>query len=193
MTVNVLVTMAFPDVLLERIRGLSPRIRLTYAPLKKDDPLPQSSLSSAEVLYTWTALPKPEDAPNLRWVQTHMAGIDLFQGHPLLDSSVAITTLSGIHVVQIAEYVMTSILAWSHRFPRMLAFQRQSVWPEGRWEKFVPQILRGATIGIVGYGSIGREIGRLAKGFGMRVLASKRDARRVAAEGYQISGTGDPA
>jgi phosphoglycerate dehydrogenase-like enzyme len=191
MTLDVLVTAAFPEAYLERIRGLSPEIRMTYAPLKKDEPLPKNSLLTAEVLYTWTVLPNPEEAPNLRWVQTHMAGIDLFKDHPLLDRSVAITTLSGIHVVQIAEYVMTSILAWSHRFPRMLAYQKQGVWPKGRWEKFVPQTLRGKTIGIVGYGSIGREIARLAKSFGMQVLAAKRDARRVAAEGYQISGTGD--
>lgn len=193
MTVNVLVTMAFPDALLERIRGLSPQIRLTYAPLKKDEPIPQNLLATAEVLYTWTAIPNPEDAPNLHWIQLHMAGIDNLLGHPILDSSLAITTLSGIHVVQIAEYVMASILSWSHRFPRMYAYQKQGVWPEGRWEKFLPRLIRNATIGIVGYGSIGREVARLAKSFGMQVLAAKRDARRVVEEGFQIAGTGDPA
>ncbi len=192
MTVNVLLTMQFPEELRERIRVISPDINLSYAPLKKDESLPQSTMAETEVLYTWSALPNPEEAPKLRWVQFHSAGIDHFAGRPLLDSDVALTTTSGIHAVPIAEYVMSSILAWAHRMPRILDYQREGVWPGRRWEKFVPQELRGATIGIVGYGSIGREVARLAKAFGMQVLATKRDPRRVVDEGYRLSGTGDP-
>jgi phosphoglycerate dehydrogenase-like enzyme len=146
----------------------------------------------AEVLYTWTALPKPEEAPNLQWVQFHSAGIDHVQGHSLLDCDLTVTTVSGIHAVPIGEYVMASILAWSHRVPRMFVYQKRGIWPGGRWEKFVAPELRGSTIGIVGYGSIGREVARLANAFGMRILATKRDPRHVEDSGYRIPGTGDP-
>jgi len=193
MTLNVLVTMSFPEELLERVRAASPDVHLSYAPLKAKDPLPLSTLAETEVLYTWTNLPRPEDAPRLRWVQFHSAGIDHVQGHPLLDSDVALTTTSGIHAVPIAEYVMASILAWAHRLPRILAYQKRVIWPGGRWKKFVPQELRGSTIGIIGYGSVGRQIARLARAFGMRVLASKRDPRQMVDQGYQLDGTGDPA
>jgi phosphoglycerate dehydrogenase-like enzyme len=74
----------------------------------------------------------------------------------------------------------------------MLSYRGSAIWPSGRWNKFVPQPLRGATIGIVGYGSIGREVARLAKAFGMRVLACKRDTRQVVDEGYTVAGAGDP-
>jgi phosphoglycerate dehydrogenase-like enzyme len=192
MALNVLVTMPFSEDLLEQIRSAASEINLSYAPLKGDEPLPKSTVAVAEVLYTLSALPRPEEAPNLRWVQFHSAGIDHVQGHPLLDCDLLVTSTSGIHVVPIGEYVLASILAWSHRVPRMLVYQKRGIWPSGRWEKFVPQELRGATIGIVGYGSIGREVARLAHAFAMRILATKRDPRQVEDTGYRIAGTGDP-
>ena len=193
MTVNVLVSTRFPEDLLDRVRAVSSEVRLSYAPIRDRESLPSSTMAGTELLYTWSALPNPEDAHGLRWVQFHTAGLDHVQGHPLLNCDVALTTTSGVHAVPMAEYVMGSILAWAHRLPRMFAYQKQGVWPGGRWEKFVPQELRGATIGIIGYGSIGREIGRLARAFGMRVLATKRDPRRITDDGYQLDGTGDPA
>jgi phosphoglycerate dehydrogenase-like enzyme len=73
-----------------------------------------------------------------------------------------------------------------------LTYQKRGIWPGGRWNKFVPQELHGATIGIIGYGSIGRQVARLAHAFGMRVLATKRDPRHIVDTGYQLDDTGDP-
>lgn len=192
MKVHVLVTMAFPPELLERIRTASPEVELTYLPLKAGEQVPKEAAARAAVLYTWTAVPKPEDAPELRWIQFHSAGVDQIRGHPILDSDVAITTNSGINAVPVAEYVMTMILAWAHRLPRMLTYQKRGIWPGGRWTKFVPQELRGSTIGILGYGSIGREVARQARAFGMKVLATKRDPRQMEENGFALDGTGDP-
>src|SRR4029450_1956765 len=72
----------------------------------------------------------------------------------------------------------------------------KGVWPpdEQRWPLFVPTPLRGATLGLIGYGSIGRELARIAKtAFAMTVLACKRDPKRRADAGYCPPGTGDPA
>lgn len=192
MALNVLVTMSFPEELLEQVRAVSPQVHLSYAPLKGGEALPASTVADTEVLYTGEVLPQPEEAPQLRWVQFHSAGIDHVHGHPLLNSDVVFTTVSGIHAVTMGEYVMATILAWAHRVPRMLMYQKRAIWPGGRWSKFVPQELRGATIGILGYGSIGREVARLARAFGMRVLATKRDPRHMTDEGYRIEGAGDP-
>jgi phosphoglycerate dehydrogenase-like enzyme len=79
--------------------------------------------------------------------------------------------------------------------PRMVEWQDKGVWPpdEQRWPLFVPSEVRGATLGIIGYGSIGRELARIAKcAFGMTVLAGKRDPSRRADDGYCLPGTGDP-
>lgn len=88
---------------------------------------------------------------------------------------------------------MAHILSFAHRIPTMLADTVDRHWPADRWERYVPLELRDSTVGIVGYGSIGREIARLAHAFGMKVLATKRNLRDLSDEGhYTIPGTGDP-
>jgi phosphoglycerate dehydrogenase-like enzyme len=77
----------------------------------------------------------------------------------------------------------------------MVEWKGRGGWPpdEQRWPLFVPSEIRGATLGIVGYGSIGRELARLAKtAFAMTVLASKRDPSRRRDDGWALPGTGDP-
>ena len=56
----------------------------------------------------------------------------------------------------------------------------------------MPTELRGATLGVVGYGSVGRETARLAAALGMRVLACKRDPQQPLDTGWIWPGTGDP-
>jgi phosphoglycerate dehydrogenase-like enzyme len=135
-------------------------------------------------LYTVSAVPDPARAPRLRWLQLHTAGVDHVLDTPLWRSDVVITTSRGIHAPVVAEYALMMILAFAHRLRRMLAYQSQAEWPSQRWRKFAPQELRGATVGVVGYGSIGREVGRLAHAFGMRVLGLHRG--EAGAVGYEL-------
>jgi phosphoglycerate dehydrogenase-like enzyme len=108
-----------------------------------------------------------------------------------MHSDVTITTASGIHATPIAEYVMASILAHRWRVPLWTRCQRDAEWPSGRWDLYALPELRGGTLGIVGYGSIGREVGRLGRAFGMEVLAVRRSTGR-AEQGYAVVDTGDP-
>lgn len=188
---HVLVTASFPERLLDKIRSVSPDVELEQ--LKVADKWPDERTTPAEVIYAMGVLPRPEQAPNLRWVQTHWAGVDHLRDHPVWDSDILLTNASGIHAPNIGQYTMAQILAWANRVPRWLKYQRQAEWPSGRWEKFLPDELRGKTLGIAGYGSIGREVARLAKCFGMRILATKRDARQVEDADYTLTNTGDPA
>ena len=125
-----------------------------------------------------------------------MAGVNALADHPLYTgTALPLTTTSGVHAATIAEYAVTMLLALAHRVPRMVEWQGRGGWPpdEQRWPLFVPSEVRGATLGIIGYGSIGRELARIAKSaFGMTVLAGKRDPSRRADDGYCLPGTGDP-
>ncbi|HZD11269.1 MAG TPA: D-2-hydroxyacid dehydrogenase [Candidatus Binatia bacterium] len=188
---EVLVTAPFPERLIEKIKSVSPRIELSQINVANKT-WPEDKTTTAEVLYAISDVPPVELAPNLRWVQAHWAGVDQLRDHSIWESDVVITTASGIHAPNIAQYVMAQMLAWANRVPKWLHYQAQSRWPENRWEKFVPEELRGKTLGIAGYGSIGREMARVAKVFGMNVLATKRDARRLKDVNYMISDTGDP-
>lgn len=189
MPLNVLMTTPFPAVLLDRMRAAVPDVNLHQAPPEAAD------YRNAEVLYCFTPPVSLAQAPNLKWVQLHLAGVNALYDHPLYASDIPLTTASGVHATAVAEYTMTVMLAHSRRVPRVLEWQERGTWPpdERRWELFVPAAVRGATIGIIGYGSIGREVARLAKAFGMRVSVTKRDPGQRADTGYFLPNTGDPA
>jgi phosphoglycerate dehydrogenase-like enzyme len=187
---NVLVTMPFGEPLLERLRRVSPALHVTRGDARTAD------YSRADVVYAGMPPRALAQAPNLQWVQLHMAGVDALADHPLYtQSQVALTTTSGVHAATIAEYAITVLLALAHRVPRMVEWKGRGGWPPDaqRWPLFVPSEVRGATLGIVGYGSIGRELARIARtAFAMTVLACKRDPSRRQDAGYALPGTGDP-
>lgn len=187
---NVLVTMRFDRTQLDRLRAVSPEISVSQA-----DP-DAADYAKTHVLYAGAPPRDLSRAPALRWVQLHMAGVNALADHPLYtDTTLPLTTTSGVHAATIAEYAVTMLLALAHRVPRMVEWQGRGGWPpdEQRWPLFVPSEVRGATFGIIGYGSIGRELARIAtSAFGMKVLALKRDPSRRADEGYCLPGTGDP-
>lgn len=118
----------------------------------------------------------PAIAPRLRWVQLDTSGVDHLRSEPVWDSSVPITTIGGVSPVPLAEYVVWAILGCAHRMPELLAVHTSRQWPTARerWERLMPVAVRGATVGVVGYGRIGREIGRLAMALGMRVIGMSR-------------------
>lgn len=188
----VLMTVRFPEALVQRVRAVSPRLRVEVHPAATGAELPGNLLPDVEILYTVRALPEPEAVPSLRWIQFHYAGIDHVADHPLLRSEVHITSLSGAAVPQMVEFVLMAILALGRRLPRLERDRAEKRWAENRFERFRPTDLRGSTVGIVGYGSVGREVARLCRAFGADVLATKRDVLHPADDGYRLDTQGDP-
>ena len=192
--IQVLCTLRFTDQQLDQLKAVSPRLVVTQRTCSsaEDVAAALADFPLTEILYTFFV---PSDlldlASGLCWVQLHSAGTDHILNHPLMRSDLAITTTSGIHATPIAEYTFASILAHRWQVPRWTRCQRERNWPSGRWQLYTRPELRGSTLGIVGYGSIGREVGRIARGFGMRVLALRRSPGRVE-EGYVVDYTGDP-
>jgi len=188
---DILVTAVFPAHLLDKIRSVSPNITIEQTNLP-DGRWPEDKTTSAEIFYARGAIPRPEQAPNLRWIQTHYAGVENLMDTAVWDSDILITTASGIHAPNMAQYALTQILAWAHRMPTWFRQQASGKWPTDRWQKFVPDELRDCTLGIIGYGSVGRELARQAKCLGMQILVTKRDARHPEDQGYTLPGAGDP-
>jgi phosphoglycerate dehydrogenase-like enzyme len=188
--IRVIVSMDFSDDLLERLRAVSDRIQVE----RHHPDVPASAYKDVEVLYTLRNFPEPEQAPHLRWIQLHFAGLDSMIHRPIAQAEdVEITSASGIHAVPIAEYCMAMMLAWEYKLPKMFEFKQKAHWPENPNTVFRPKTLRDQTLGIVGYGSIGRELARLADQFGMKVLATKRNLLNTTDDdGYAEAGTGDP-
>jgi phosphoglycerate dehydrogenase-like enzyme len=191
--VQVLITIPFPDTLIASLQELSPRLQITAIKAGKTEDVPAEIWESAEILYTNRVIPTSEQAPNLRWIQFHWAGVEHVLHEPVLRKpDLVATSLSGAAAPQMAEYILTMILALGRRLPDLFAYQKRAEWPRDRWDRFAPLELRASTVGIVGYGSIGRQVARLLQPFGATILASKRDARHPEDYGYIPEGTGDP-
>ena len=191
--IEVLLTLPFSEQEIQELRDVSPRLRISTIQAREPGEVPKEVWARTEVLYTDQVLPSPEQAPALRWVQFHWAGIDFAVNTPLFRKpDLMVTTLSGASAPQMAEFAVTMLLALAHRLPELNAHQARSEWPRDRWERFRPQEIRASTVGIVGYGSTGREIARLLKVFGTTILASKLDVMHPEDTGYTIPGLGDP-
>lgn len=192
--IHVLITLPFDERMVEKLNLVSPRIKISVIPTNKVEDIPAEQWQKTEVIYTNRVLPASGMAPRLKWVQFHWAGIDHVADLPLLKSSeITTTTLSGAACSQVAEYILMMILSLGHRLPEMYSAQRRVEWPRDRWERFSPRELRESTVGIVGYGSIGRQAARLLHAFGAKVLATKRNAMKPEDPDYMVDGMGDPA
>lgn len=188
--IHVVVAMDFSDEIIAKLRAISPRLQIErHFPNVPDSVWPQT-----EILYTQRSFPEPAQAPRLRWLQTHSAGLDTLIKQPIIKvEDVEVTTTSGIHAVQMSEYCIAMMLMFNYKITTMLQLQAKAEWPKKSQEMFAPNTLRGQTLGIAGYGSIGRELARLASAMGMTVLATKRNLKETADhDGYVEAGTGDP-
>ncbi|QBD79769.1 D-2-hydroxyacid dehydrogenase [Ktedonosporobacter rubrisoli] len=140
-----------------------------------------SKLREAEILCSyWIPDNWRELAPHLRWLQASGAGIDELRPTGILkrESGVEVTTAAGINAPTIAEYVFGSMLMFNRTWPEMVRLQDRHVWPRSaHWYKLGGRELGEQTLGIVGLGSIGRQVARIARAFGMRILATRRSAQ----------------
>lgn len=190
--VNILITVQFQEQKLKELSEIGTKIKLHSRPLAQGEELPEELWAQAEVLYTFRALPQPEQAPNLRWIQFHLAGIEEHLDAPILrQPEVRATTLSGANAPQVAEHALALMLALGHHLPEMFADKSLSKWPTQRSQRYLPNELLGSTVGIIGYGSVGQRLARLLQSFGVTVLASKRELLNANEDSYQADGLGD--
>jgi phosphoglycerate dehydrogenase-like enzyme len=160
--IRVLITTQVPvaEELVEMLRAVSPRLEVEARMVTTAEPV-AGLLPDINVLYTDHMLPPEGATPRLRWVQAHYAGIDHWGRRPL-KTSVVWTTTSGIHV-HVAELVLTLMLAFARKLPLILDYQARADWSEERYTTLMPYELRDSTVGIIGYGSIGRQVGTLCR------------------------------
>jgi phosphoglycerate dehydrogenase-like enzyme len=110
-------------------------------------------------------------SPGVRWVHSRSAGLDNVLFPELVASPVPLTNGSGVFSASLGEFALTAMLFFAKDLPRMRRNQRAR-----RWEQFDVEEIAGRTVGIVGYGDIGRAVAARARAMGMTVLALKRHA-----------------
>ena len=135
-------------------------------------------LKDTEILITFRRrIPSEmiDDARNLRWVQVLTAGVDSLPLETLRERGIIVTSGTGIHRIFMAEYAIASMINLARNFH--LVFRNQM---QRKWDRTPPQgEIYGSTLGILGLGSIGREVARRASRFGMRVIGVKRTPEPV--------------
>jgi phosphoglycerate dehydrogenase-like enzyme len=146
-------------------------------------------LAEAEIVVSHIWKKGFPEAPRVKLLQSVAAGIDLIDV-PSLPPGVSVCNVAG-HEQAIAEYVLMTMLAWHHRLIDIATGFRGGVWSVGGGAGGGPthgEIL-GKTIGIIGYGKIGREAATRAAAFGCRVIAVNRSPiadKAAASEAYPL-------
>lgn len=180
--INVLATGMISEETLKRIADVSPRINVTNASelfrneMKGDNSTKEkfdAMLAEAEVIVGFVPANNfLSRTPKLKWIQVLSAGVDRYINSEIQTSPVILTNASGIHSVSISEFVLQFMLMFVKQAPLCLRSKQ-----EKQWMRIIPGILRGQTAGIIGLGNIGKEVARLAKAFGMKVLAVDADKK----------------
>ncbi len=181
--IPVVVTFPLTEQTRATIEGASPLVRVIEYPSRQIQPgtvgpppteEQRAALAQAEVLFGSHLDPIAvhDSAPNLQWFQVLTAGLDELIEQGILTRDFAITTMSGVGAVPIAEYCMGVMVMLEKDLHETMRDQ-----VEHRWNFHFAGQLKGQTCGIVGLGAIGRELAKRARAFGMRVVATRRSAQ----------------
>jgi len=134
--------------------------------------------AEAEIIFNWSAsLPLLRDvfliSPRLSWIHSRSAGLEQSLFPELIESEVVLTNGSGVFSPSLGEFTLAAILYFAKDFRRTIRNQTAGIW-----EQFDTTMVSGQTLGIVGYGSIGRAVAARARVLEMKVLALRRSPGR---------------
>ena len=203
---TVLIASYLEAELVERIRAVDSRLVVIYEPgllrrpryaadhigapgrrSPEDEASWRALLARADVLFDFdytNDAELPELCPRVRWIQATSAGIGPFvkrRGYDTRMPRTVFTTASGVHARPLAEFCALAMLAFSRGLFTMLEAQRQK-----HWERFAGTDLLGKTVVIYGHGSIGAEVARVARSFGMKTIGIKRSVQGLDPEALQV-------
>ncbi len=109
-------------------------------------------------------------SPKLRWIHALSAGVDALFYPEFIRSDVVLTNSRGVYDIPVAEHAFALLTSLTRGIDRFHSFQIEKAWKRSPVTE-----MEGKTMGIIGLGSIGREIARKAKeGYNMHVIATKK-------------------
>ena len=180
--INVYVSARIGEANLARIRAVSPAVTVCdISALRRavdaNDPATMTELkeqlTNADVIFGGR-FPRGliRELPRLKWIQLFSAGNE----GTLKDCPrrVTLTNSSGVNAVAVAEHTLNLMLMLAKHAPKHCADQQVR-----RWGHLPTVCLQGRTVGIIGLGSIGREVARRCRAFDMRVIATRRRSGRA--------------
>jgi phosphoglycerate dehydrogenase-like enzyme len=128
----------------------------------------------AEIAIAWSVRPEQiVAAKKLRWIHSPAAAVHQLMFPELAASDIVLTNAREVHGPVVAEHVIALIFALAKKIPGSILLQQKHIWGQQiLWDE-QPRVreVAGATVGLVGMGSIGRPVVKAAKALGMRVIA----------------------
>jgi phosphoglycerate dehydrogenase-like enzyme len=153
---------------IEELRKMYPEVEFVV-PSTREDVL--ALVGDADAFFGSPREQEFRTAEQLRWVQSSSAGVEwMWNVRGIADSDVVVTNMRGAHADTIAEHAFALLLALTRAIREWGQYQQKQEWARGQLRDRMVGI-KGLTMGIVGFGNIGRCIGRRAAVFEMTVLA----------------------
>ena len=169
----------------ERLSRVFPQIEVTQRERYEGI---EERLRDAEIIFSSSLQPEQfAIARNLRWMHAPSAGVHDLLFPELVKSEVKLTNSREVHGPVVAEHVMALIFALAKKIPQAVRLQQKCVWGKGEmWNQRIrPREIAGATLGLMGVGSIGGRIAKLASALGMRVIAVREHVEKGRPEGVE--------
>jgi len=148
----------------------------------------EQHLRDAEILFTFNLRPEQfAVAQKLRWIHAPAAAVHQLLCPEIVNSDVVLTNSREVHGPVVAEHVMALIFALAKKIPQAAVLQKQRVWGQTAiWSDGLhPQEIAGATLGLIGVGSIGRRVALMASALGMRVIAGREHVEKGCPQGVE--------
>ncbi|HEY3620518.1 MAG TPA: D-2-hydroxyacid dehydrogenase [Candidatus Sulfotelmatobacter sp.] len=148
----------------------------------------EEDLRDAEVLFTLSLRPEQfAAAPQLRWIHAPSAAVHQLLFPQLVKSEVVVTNSREVHGPVVAEHVIALIFALAKKIPQAVRLQEKRTWgQEAIWKQGAhPREIAGATLGLIGVGSIGRRVAQMASALSMHVIAVREHPEKGKPDGVQ--------
>jgi len=162
-----------PVWLSTRLEEEFPQVKAVQLP---DYRLVDAEIVEAEIVISWSLRPQQiASAKKLRWIHSPAAAVNQLMCPELVEREIVVTNAREVHGPVVAEHVIALIFAMAKKIPGAVRLQERHVWGQQiLWDE-IPRVreVGGATLGVVGLGSIGRPTVKIAKALGMKVIAAR--------------------
>ena len=157
----------------EQIRALATQHEVVFA---RDRQEVAAIAAQVEIVVGSVELDLVADSPGLRWIQLWSTGADSVWECPgLPERKIQVTNLRGVHAVPISEHVFALLLARIRNIPHLALNQSEWKWQNPKELTF--QELKGGTMVVLGTGTVGQAVARIAQGFGLYTVGVRRQGQ----------------